>query len=64
MEKKSKKPKRELAYFFTLFKLEGHTTWRMTTSFDLINETAGKAKITEVKKFKVNRITGEISEIK
>ncbi len=58
--------KKELVYYLTLFKIEGHSTWRASLKIDIhafdAEWTKGinPPKITEKKLFKVNRITGEI----
>lgn len=55
-----KNTKKELAYYIVLFKIEGHETWRLTQDASFKNEHAQGTKITEVKKFRVDRLTGEI----
>ncbi len=60
--------KKDLTYYLTLFKLEGHETWRA----DLKNHKKGfeeamkdlKAKITEKKVFEIDRFTGDFKEVK
>ena len=49
---------KDLAYYFTLFKLKGHTTWRMTLEKHLPQHA------TERRKYRVDRVTGEVTEIK
>lgn len=65
------KPKeKELAYYLTLFKIEGHETWHSELSkhrdgFDENRRKQGLIqalpKVTDKKVFRVDRITGEIS---
>lgn len=57
--------KKELAYYLTLFKLEGHTTWRAhlgghKDAFDTEQKAWGKKgpKITEKVVMRIDRITG------
>lgn len=61
-------PNMEIGYFLTLFKIEGHQTWRAflggkESSFD-DQVQASMPKITERKVLYINRITGVISELK
>lgn len=64
---------KDLSYYITLFKVEGHSTWRThlgigKDSFYLQwssgNEEKGgkKPRITERRTIKVDRITGELTE--
>lgn len=67
MEKKTEtksapkpQPAKDLAYYFILFTLEGHRTWIMTT----MKSFPPDLKVTAQKKFKVDRITGTVKEVK
>lgn len=56
------KPK-DLAYYLTLFKLEGHTTWRAhlgghKEAFALEQKNWKGAKITEQVTMRIDRLTG------
>lgn len=62
---KNQKPKREMKYFLTVFKIEGHQTWRASLSSDKngFKDTVEEhAKVTEKKTIIVDRITGEFKE--
>lgn len=69
-KKEDKNKGRELAYYLTIFKLEGHTTWRANlaghkNSFhDQVENPIGQAKpkITEKQTIRFDRITGTFSE--
>lgn len=56
----------ELVYYITLFKIEGHSTWRCSikatpTAFDEeIEKTKGFPKITARKVYRVDRKTGGV----
>ena len=62
-------PKKELAYYLTLYKIEGHETWRANLQankdgFDKQwnSQTQGKVpKITDKNVIRVDRITGTLS---
>lgn len=68
-----KKNEQDLAYYMTMFKIEGHETWRINVggtpeSFRKSILTAfpggGKIpKITAKKIYRVDRMTGEIEEL-
>lgn len=63
----NKTPK-DLAYYLTLFKIEGHTTWRAhlcgyKNGFKQQVEN-DKAKVTESMVIRIDRITGTFSEAK
>lgn len=68
-KKKHDKPK-DLAYYFTMFKIEGHETWRAHLGSDKgafdrqwVNDQQGAAtrpKITQRRDFRIDRITGSI----
>jgi len=73
MNKKNYKDKqqKELAYYLNLFKVKDHTTWRI----DLKDSKEGfentfkhpeckRPNITDIKTFRVDRLTGKIEEIK
>jgi len=56
-------------YFITLFKIEGHEQWRLNSAvsaegFDEEAKRNKYPKITDRKVFVVDRITGEMSEVK
>jgi len=59
-------PKKELAYYLTVFKIENHSTWRSFLGGN-IDVFAGQVeaftKVTEKKTYRVDRISGEIKEI-
>ena len=63
-----KKEKKELCYYLTLFKIEGHKTWRLfigndSGSFDRMwttNNEGKKPKITEKRIYRIDRFSGEI----
>ncbi len=62
---KLKHPKKDgdLSYYLTLFKIEGHSTWRADlkrdkNTFDKMIDP--KTKVTERKVFRVDRLTGEV----
>lgn len=55
-------------YFLTLFKLEGHNTWRAhiaghATGFEEEAKKNKFPKITEKRKTRIDRITGEFTDI-
>jgi len=55
----------ELAYYLTLMKIEGHTTWRAhlsghATGFQEEWSTGKHPAITEKQVFRIDRITGAI----
>ena len=66
-------PPKDLAYYLTCFKLEGHTTWRIHLGTDKdsfertekANWPKGKyqPKVTELKVMRFDRITGVIDKI-
>lgn len=53
--------KKLLRYRFLMFKLEGHSTWRITSEGS-IKEVKGK--ITHAKMLEIDRITGKVSLLK
>lgn len=59
--------KKDLAYYLTLFKIEGHQTWRadLKTSPDDFEKLLPKVfpKITEKNVIRIDRLTGTISPI-
>lgn len=65
-KKKNNKPK-DLAYYLTMFKIEGHETWRVQlhpTPEGFAAEIAkaiNMPKVTEKKVHRIDRITGEIT---
>lgn len=65
MPNKNLKPQKELYYYLTLFKVEGHRTWRshLTGYAEGFNDHVTKllkVKVTDVRRYKVDRINGEI----
>lgn len=54
--------KKDLSYYLTLFKIEGHTTWRAHLAADPQGFAKqcqpGMPKITEKKTVRIDRITG------
>ncbi len=46
-------------YRFVLFKLKGHSTWRMTEETSFKKEVP-QDKVTATKLIEINRITGEV----
>lgn len=53
------------SYFLNLFKIEGHKTYRchIATGKDVFEQqilNSGSTRVTEVKQFAVNRLTGDI----
>lgn len=62
----AKEPKRaDPAYYLTLFKIEGHKTYRAHIAGDLTslqyNMGENAPTITEKKVYRVDRVTGEIT---
>ena len=63
--------KKELAYYLTLYKIEGHTTWRAQLShekngFDnqIKSQKEGRhPKITARRNVRIDRITGEVTKV-
>lgn len=60
---KESKPQRDLVYYLTLFKLEGHETWRAMLSlnskgFELQAKNDKWPKITERIDMQLDRLTG------
>lgn len=60
--------KLDLSYYVTLFKIEGHTTFRMHSSaskdgFEQQVAAFTKAPITEKKEFRIDRVTGAIKQL-
>ncbi len=55
---------KQLKYFICLFKLEGHTTWRLTssTSVDIIEKSLKLAKVTHKRYYEIDRLTGIMEE--
>lgn len=55
---------KELAYYVTMFKIEGHTTWRAHLCGHKDGFTRqvenDKAKVTEKNVLRIDRITGQI----
>lgn len=72
MNKKINKPKiDDLAYYLTLFKIEGHTTYRASLhdrkdGFDrqFTNPENKRPKITEMKVLRIGKLKGEVEEVK
>lgn len=66
---KEQKGSKDLAYYVTMFKLEGHTTWRCHMSqnqqgFELEQKNwPPKVKITEKNVLRIDRITGTIQPL-
>lgn len=60
-------PKKDLAYYLTLFKIEGHETWRadIKDEKDKFEKLMPKnfPKITEKNVIRIDRITGTIMPI-
>lgn len=59
---------KDLSYYLTLYKLEGHETWRAILSqnpegFDLQSKHNNFPKVTERVNMKINRITGTFTSI-
>ena len=57
------------AYYLTLFKIEGHETWRghygrNSDAFDVEWSTGIRPKVTARKLFRIDRISGDIKELK
>jgi len=55
--------KKDLAYYLTLFKIEGHTTWRahlgqFPDSFDRQKQNDNWPAVTEKQVLRIDRITG------
>ncbi len=67
------KSEKELAYYLTMFKIEGHDTWRVSVGGDTsafkrslieVHPGGGKApKVTAKKLFRIDRITGALEEL-
>ena len=65
--------KKELAYYLTLFKIEGHETWRSALKSDKLGfdrevEIQSKSNqsyptITDKKVYRIDRMTGEVSQV-
>jgi len=62
---------KDLAYYLTLFKLEGHQTWRAHLSghvdgfeVEQKNWTKKAPAVTEVQKLRIDRLTGTFSQPK
>lgn len=63
---------KDLAYYLTLYKIEGHQTWRASLSqkkdgfeLQIKNQNAGKfPKVTEKMVMRIDRLTGGFSEVK
>jgi hypothetical protein len=55
-------PKKELAYYLTIFKTKGHSTWRahFSGSLDDFNAQAKQTTVTEKKHYRIDRLTSEI----
>lgn len=59
----------KLKYFFTLFKIEGHTTWRGQLHTDSAgfdrewNEVPKRPKITDRKVILIDRGTGDVDTV-
>lgn len=54
-----------LAYYLTLFKIEGHTTWRAHIAseeekFDEQAKAKGHPKVTEKRVIRIDRFTSEL----
>lgn len=71
MPKKSEKNSKELAYYITLFRLEGHQTWRAHVggfegafAQEQVKWGGKGPKVTETKVLRVDRITGTVLEEK
>lgn len=74
MNGKNKKDKaihtmpKDFYYYLTMFKIEGHTTWRCVMSMDKKSFSKAVAadpnhpKITDIKILLIDRITGELKE--
>jgi hypothetical protein len=59
---------KDLAYYLTLFKIEGHTTWRThlsqhKTGFEREFSAPGHPKVTESKVIRIDGVTGETSTV-
>lgn len=66
MSKGNKQGLKNLFWYFTLFKIEGHETWRAhlgsdAESLDRTAKVDHFPKITERKILKVDKVTGEIT---
>lgn len=60
-------PKRELAYYLSIFKVKGHETWRSNfcqSAEGLKDSKAMAATLTDEKIFRIDKITGEITSVK
>lgn len=63
-----KKQRPEAKYFLTLFKVEGHSTWRMHAAAHRVAFEKEKAltkngkfpTVTEERRYAIDRITGEL----
>lgn len=70
MPKQYTDTKKDLAYYLTLFTVEGHTTWRThlaghKNGFDeYLSTSANPPKVTAKRVVRIDRITGEFSDIK
>lgn len=66
MTKNKQINEKEMVYFLTLFKIEGHQTFRASLKSDAdgfdreVKNTVNYPKITEKKIIKIDRITGNI----
>lgn len=64
-----KQPAKDLAYYLTLFKTEGHTTWRCHFGSDKKGfdrekaQWSGAPKVTAKKILRVDRLDGSISPV-
>ena len=59
------KDKKDLVYYVTLFKIEGHETWRASLSlhhdgFDREWNDGAHPKVTDKDVFRIDRLTGQI----
>lgn len=69
MDNKKQNQKADLNYYLTLFKLEGHTTWRAhlgghPEAFEKQVDNDNWPKITGTKTFVVDRVKGTINLLK
>ncbi len=59
---------KELAYYLTVFKIEGHETWRASMggyagAFSESLKTGNHPKVTAKKLYRIDRITGALEEL-
>lgn len=69
-EKPKRQFKRDMAYYVTMYKLEGHETWRVNLAqtpehFDAVEKKnwPPTVKVTEKNVLRIDRITGQIKPL-